>query len=120
MARALDRDREGTLALRGEACLAARLNLTALGEEPAQTGDILVINLVNTIGGEDVYPTTPTGATTTKPTTATATAKSATAATATALTAIIGTRWAVVTRPTLARSERRALLIHHRSFLLHG
>lgn len=126
MTRALDRDGEGTLALRREARLAARFNLATLRQEPAQAGNILVINLFYAIGSEDVYAATTTGTTTTEATTAaTATAIAATTATtaiattATAAPAIIGARRAVIARPTIARSERRALLIHHRLFLPH-
>jgi len=120
MPRALNGDGEGALALRRKAGLAARLDLATLREEPAQTGDILVVNLVNAVSGEDVHAATATAATTepsattataTKPTTATAaTAKSATATfaaesaaatAATVTTAVIGTGGAIITRRAL-------------------
>ena len=134
MPRALNSDGESALTLRGKAGLATRLDLAALRKEPAQTGDILVVNLINAVSGEDVHAATATAATTesattpTKPATAaTVTAKSATAATITAepattaptvTTAVIGTGWAVITRRALIRCPLRALLISHRLFLL--
>ncbi len=128
MPRALDGDGEGALALRGKAGLAARLDLAALREEPAQAGDILVVNLIHAIGGEDVHATA-TAATAAKPTATTAepaaTATKAAAAiaaepaTATAVTTtIIGAGRAVLTRRTVVRCPLRALLISHGLFLL--
>jgi len=131
MPRALNSDGEGALALRGKASLAAWLDLAALREEPAQAGNILVVNLVNAIGGEDVYAATTTGATTEPAATAaaaksaaTAAAKSATATitteptTATATTAIIGTGGAIISRCALIRCPLRALLVSHGLCLL--
>ena len=144
MARTLDGDGEGALALRGQAGLAARLDLAPLRKEPAQAGDILVINLINTIGSEDVHTTAtaaataePTAATeaatattaTTKPTataaaiiteTTTTTAVTAEAASAapTIATTFIGTGRAILTRRAVVRCPLRALLISHGLFLL--
>ncbi len=136
MPRAFNSDGEGALALRGKASLAAWLDLAALREEPAQAGNILVVNLVNAIGGEDVHAATTTGATTepaattataAKSAAAAAAAKSATAAitteptTATATTvttAIIGTGGAIITRCALIRCPLRALLVSHGLCLL--
>jgi len=133
MPRALNGDGEGALALRGKAGLATWLDLATFREEPAQAGDILVVNLVYAVGGEDVHAATATAATATttaaKPATATTTAaKPATAATfaaeptaataATVTTAVIGTGWAVITRCALIRCPLRALLISHGLFLL--
>ena len=127
MPRALDSDGEGALALRGEAGLAARFDLAAFGKEPAQAGDILVINLINTIGGEDVH-TTATATTAAKAATATAATKAATATTATEpataaataiTTTIIGAGRAILTRRAIVRCPLlRALLISHGLFLL--
>jgi hypothetical protein len=142
---ALDSDSEGALALRGQAGLAARFDLAPLGKEAAQAGDILVINLINAIGGEDVHPTAtattaaepaaaptaeaaPATATTEPAATAAAFATKATA-TATAITTeaapattvattIIGTGGAVLTWRTIVRCPLRALLISHGLFLL--
>ncbi len=140
---ALDGDGEGALTLRGKPGLAARLDLAALRQEPAQAGDILVVNLINAIGGEDIHATATTatatkpataaatepasataaatepGATataaTTKPTTATVTTELATAtATAAITTAVIRARGTVVaTRRAIVRCPLRALLISH-------
>ncbi len=134
MPRALNSDGEGALALRGKASLAAWLDLAALREEPAQAGNILVVNLVNAIGGEDVYAATTTGATTEPAATAAAAAKSAataaaksatatittepTTATATVTTAIIGTGGAIISRCALIRCPLRALLVSHGLCLL--
>jgi hypothetical protein len=49
--RALDRDGQGALVLRARAGLAARLDLGAVGDHPAQALDILVVRH-NLIGGE--------------------------------------------------------------------
>jgi len=98
MSRALDGDGEGTLALRGETGLAARLDLAALRKKPSQTGDILVVNLVNAVSGEDVHATAAT-----------------TAATA---PAIIGSGRAGFAWRAVVRSPLRALLISHGPFLL--
>jgi hypothetical protein len=133
MPRAFDSDGEGALALRGEAGLAARFDLAALGKEPAQAGDILVVNLINTIGGEDVH-TTATATTAAKAATATTKAATATTATepatattvtaeaataATIATTIIGAGRAILTRRAIVRCPLlRALLISHGLFLL--
>jgi hypothetical protein len=130
--RALDGDGEGALALRGESRLAARFDLAALGDEAAQAGDILVIDLVHAIGCEDVHaaPATRAGtteapaATTTKPATAattkpaTATAAKPAAAAITIAATILGTRRAIIAGRALARCAGGALLINHESFLL--
>jgi hypothetical protein len=134
--RALDRDGESTLALGREARLAPWFNLAALGDEAAQAGDILVVDVVHAIGREDIDapPSTGTGAT---EATATATAEAATAATATAeattaataaaeattatitfATAIVGSRRAIIAGRAIARCAGGALLINHGSFLL--
>lgn len=136
MPRALNGDGEGALTLRGKTGLATRFDLATLREKPAQAGDILVVNLINAIGGKDVHAATTTATATetttaaaaAKPaTTATATAKSATATTittepATAATAVtttvIGTGGAVITRRALIRCPLRALLVSHGLFLL--
>ena len=135
MPRALNGDGEGALTLRGKTGLATRFDLATLREKPAQAGDILVVNLINAIGGKDVHAATTT-ATATETTTAaaaksaaaaTATAKSATATTITAepataatavTTTIIGTGGAVITRRALIRCPLRALLVSHGLFLL--
>ncbi len=135
MPRALNGDGEGALTLRGKTGLATRFDLATLREKPAQAGDILVVNLINAIGGKDVHAATTT-ATTTETTTAAAaksataaaaTAKSATATTITAepataatavTTTIIGTGGAVITRRALIRCPLRALLVSHGLFLL--
>ena len=130
MPRALDGDGEGARALRGKAGLAARLDLAALREEPAQAGDILVVNLIHAIGGEDVHATA-TAATAAKPTATTAepaatatkaaaaiAAEPAAATAATVTTTIIGAGRAVLTRRTVVRCPLRALLISHGLFLL--
>ncbi len=139
---ALDGDGKGALALRGKSGLAARLDLAALRQEPAQAGDILVVNFINAIGGEDIHatattatatepataatePASATAATTepgaaatattaaTKPTTATVTTELATA-TAAVTTTVIGARGTVVaTRRAIVRCPLRALLISH-------
>lgn len=121
MPRALNGDGEGALALRGKAGLATRLDLATLREEPAQTGDILVVNLINAVGGEDVHAATATAATTEPAATATATTKATTASTTaakpataatiaakpatttatTVTTAVIGTGGAIITRRAL-------------------
>lgn len=136
MPRALNGDGEGALTLRGKTGLATRFDLATLREKPAQAGDILVVNLINAIGGKDVHAATTT-ATATETTTAAAAAKSATAAAATAksatattitaepataatavTTTIIGTGGAVITRRALIRCPLRALLVSHGLFLL--
>lgn len=132
MPRALDGDGEGALALRGQAGLAARFDLATLGKKPAQAGDILIVNLINTIGGENVY-TTATATTTAKPAataaeaatatattepTATAAAITPEAAATTVATTVIGTGGTVLTRRTVIRCPVRALLINHGLFLL--
>jgi len=138
---ALDGDGEGALTLRGKPGLAARLDLAALRQEPAQAGDILVVNLINAIGGKDIHttattatatepgaaaatePASATAATTepgaaaaTEPASATAATTELTTATATAAvtTAVIGARGTVVaTRRAIVRCPLRALLISH-------
>jgi len=136
MPRALNGDGEGALTLRGKAGLATRFDLATLREKPAQAGDILVVNLINAIGGKDVHAATTTATATETTTAAAAAAKSATAAaaaksaTATTITAepataatavtttIIGTGGAVITRRALIRCPLRALLVSHGLFLL--
>ncbi len=134
MPRALNGDGEGALTLRGKAGLATRFDLATLREKPAQAGDILVVNLINAIGGKDVHAATTTATATetttaaaAKSATAAATAKSATATTITAepattatavTTTIIGTGGAVITRRALIRCPLRALLVSHGLFLL--
>ncbi len=136
MPRALNGDGEGALTLRGKTGLATRFDLATLREKPAQAGDILVVNLINAIGGKDVHAATTTATATetttaaaaAKPaTTATATAKSATATTITTepataatavITTVIGTGGAVITRRALIRCPLRALLVSHGLFLL--
>ncbi len=140
---ALDGDGERALALRGQARLTARLDLATLRQEPAQAGNILVVNLIYAIGGEDVHATATTTtsaepataaaaesaaaaaatATATEPATAaTITTESATAATATATATVtatvVGTRRAGVTtaRCAIVRCPLRALLISHRLY----
>jgi len=137
MPRALNGDGEGALTLRGKTGLATRFDLATLREKPAQAGDILVVNLINAIGGKDVHAATTTATATETTTAAAAAAKSATAAAATAKSAtattitaepataatavttmIIGTGGAVITRRALIRCPLRALLVSHGLFLL--
>jgi hypothetical protein len=132
MPRALDGDGEGALALRGEARLAARFDLAALGDEAAEAGDVLVIDLVHAIGREDIDPAPATGARSTEAPAATAakpaatTAEAATAAattepaaaTITVAATLLGARGAAIAGRALARCARGALLINHGAFLL--
>ncbi len=125
MPRALDRDGEGALTLRGKAGLATRLNLAALREEPAQAGDIFVVNLIHTIGGKDVHAaaapaaaTEPAAATAAESATAATTPAAEPATTATVSTTVIGTGGTGITRRTVVRCPLRALLISHGLFLL--
>jgi hypothetical protein len=122
MPRALNGDGERALALRGETGLAARLDLAALRNEPAQARDVLVVDLIDTIGREDVYPAAPTTAAT-KAATATpeapaTTATKTTAAPAAAIATIIGAGGTVVHGCAIARRGLRTLLINHELFLL--
>ena len=114
----LNGERERALTLRGELRLAPRLDLAALREETAQPGHVLVVDVVDTIRGEDIHPAPPaTTATETAAATATAapTAETATAApTTTVPPAFTATTGAIIGRGIVIRlSGLRTLLVNH-------